>query len=721
MRRTLLVCALLVGATVAVYGQTLRFDFIGYDDPQYVIESAPIRAGLTADGVAWAFRGVHHGNWHPLTTLSYQLDVALHGLRPGGFHLTNVVLHVLNTLLLFAVLRSMTGAFHRSAAVAALFALHPLHVESVAWISERKDVLSTFFGFLAMAAYVAYARRGGPGRYLLATLCLALSLMAKPMLVTLPLVFLLLDYWPLARMGPGRGAAGTRSGWAHLMPLCIEKVPLLALSLAASLVTMMVQRPTPAEAVPVPLRVANAIVSYVRYVLKTLWPVNLGPLYPHPNLAGGVPWTTGQIGAAAALLAVVTAAMVLIRGRRPYALVGWLWYLGTLVPVIGIVQVGSQAMSDRYTYVPLIGLFIVVVWGSVDLGGACAVSRPRLRTRGPWLAALAGVIVLAALAARSWHQGRYWRGSIVLLRHAVEVAPNSAIMHTSLGVALDRQGSTDEAIEHYRRALAIDSRFAPAHTNLGIAFYGRGELDEALRHHREAIRLEPDSAKAHNNLGIALQASGVLDEAIDHYRRALALNPDFPEAHNNLARALADQGKLDEAMSHYREALRLLPTLAAAHAQLARILHAQGKVDEAIAHYRQAVALDPGDAGAHNNLGFALHVRGERESAIVEYREALRARPAYAEAHNNLGLALQDLGRLDEAIEQYRLALQSRPEYVNALVNLGIVLHAQGKREEAIVHYRRALELRPGYAPAEVNLERALRQRGDAEAAARPR
>jgi tetratricopeptide (TPR) repeat protein len=736
MWRTVVVCTLLVGATIAVYGQALRFDFVAYDDPQYVTEHARVRGGLTAEGLAWAFSGEHLGNWHPLTSLSYMLDAELHGVSSRAFHFTNVVLHVLNTLLLLAVLRSMTGAFYRSALVAALFALHPLHVESVAWVSERKDVLSTFFGFLSMALYVAYARRGGPGRYLLAALLLALSLMAKPMLVTLPVVFLLLDYWPLGRIEDERAAAGdgrvhgaARSRWGsdRMGPLVLEKLPFLALSFAASLVTIMVQRPASIEAVPVPLRLANALVSYVRYILKAVWPSSLGPLYPHPNLPGGVPWAAWQVAGAAVLLAAVTILAIGAR-RRPYVLVGWLWYLGTLVPVIGLVQVGPQAMADRYTYVPLIGLFLVAVWGCADLVGERHVSSDSRRLV-PRMALAASGLLLAALAARAWDQARHWRSSLALFSHAVEVAPTSAVMHTSLGVVLDRQGETDEAVQHYRRALVLDPQFPAAHTNLGIVLYKHGKVDEALRYYREALRLEPDSAKAHNNLGVALQArdrrgqqdshdvNDGLDEAIEHYRRSLEIDPGFAEAHNNLAFALQRLGKLDEAIHHYREALRVLPAVASIHAHLAGALYAKHMVDEAIGHYRLAVQLGPGDAVNRNNLGYLLHARGQAAEAIVEYEQALAVHPQYAEARNNLGLALVDTGRIDDAIAQYRLALEIRPDYVNAHVNLGAALHARGEIEEAIAHYRRALDLRPGYALAQANLERALRRR-DATTAA---
>jgi tetratricopeptide (TPR) repeat protein len=634
MSRSLLICLLLIAATAAVYGQVIRFDFVSWDDPIYVTENVHVRRGLTTDGLVWAFTTAHGGNWHPLTGLSHMLDCQLYGVNPVGHHLTNIVLHILNALLLFGVLRVMTRAVFPSAFVAALFALHPLHVESVAWVSERKDVLSTLLGLLSMWAYVAYARRAGLGRYLLTALFLALGLMAKPMLVTLPLVFLLLDYWPLDRLrvGPEVGADDREATESSTAPrlayprrsighLLLEKIPLAALSAISSAVTFTVQRSQgsmqPADVVPIQLRVANALVSYVWYIGKTIWPSSLSVLYPHPNLAGGTPWAAWQVAGAAVLLLVISVLMIRVTRRR-YAIVGWLWYLGTLVPVIGLVQVGYQAAADRYTYVPLIGLFIIAAWGGADLVASWQRRHPLVR---PAMALAAAVVVAAAMAC-TWSQARYWRDAVTLYEHALEVAPRHPLMHNNLGFVLRSQGKLDRAIRHYRQALEVDPNFALAHNNLGNALHSQGKLDEAIRHYRRALQADPDLALAHNNMGYALQSRGKLDEAIRHYRRALQADPDLALAHNNLGFALRSQGMLDEAIRHYRRALQADPDFALAHNNLGFVLQSQGMLDEAIRHYRHALRVEPNFTLAHNNLGYALRSQGMLDEAVKHFREA---------------------------------------------------------------------------------------------------
>lgn len=707
MSNRLALAGALAVATLAVYAQTVRFDFVVFDDPSYVMENPHIRHGLTRAGVVWVFTSEHFANWHPLTGLSHMLDCTLFGLAPGGHHLTSVLLHVANTLVLFFVLSGATGAPWRSGLVAALFALHPLHVESVAWVSARKDVLSTLFAFLALGAYGSYARRGGVGRYTLTALLLALGLMSKPMLVTLPFVFLLWDYWPLGRLRLGRTQEAVR--------LVVEKLPFLALSLAASAVTLIVQGRAGAVAsvaeVPVRLRAANAVVSYARYLEKMIWPRDLSPVYPHPNLPGGTPLEFWQVAAAALLLVTLTAAVW--ASRRPYARMGWLWYLGTLVPVIGLVQVGGQAMADRYTYIPLIGPFIVVVWGAGDL-----VAR---RAAGPrrWVAAAVAVTVLLALALASRAQARHWRNSIALARHALREAPRSPHMQMNLGVALQQAGKPDRALRHYREAAQIAPHSPKLHNNVGNALEVQGRRDEAIAHYRQALVLEPGFARAHANLGSALLAAGATVEALEHLETAVRLDPGHHLAHERLGFALAAQGRLDEAIAHYRQALALEPGYAEAHNNLGIALQARGEVDEAIAHFGRALEIRPDFASAHNNLGIALQGRGSIDAAIGHYREALRLEPENAKAHNNLGIAFQLRGEIDEAMREYREALRLVPDYPDAEYNLGLVLQQRGELAAAIEHYRRVLALRPDYAKAHFNLALALEAGGDGEGARR--
>jgi tetratricopeptide (TPR) repeat protein len=544
LRRSLLIGGLLTGATLAVYAQAVGFDFVKIDDGLYVTQNEVVQRGLTSRGVRWALTTGYGTSWTPLTWLSLMLDFELYGLDAAGYHATNVALHLLNALLLFAVFQSMTREPWPSAFVAALFALHPLHVESVAWVAERKDVLSTFFGLLSMAAYVRYARNGGRGAYLATAALLALGLMAKPMLVTLPLVFLLLDYWPLDRLRPAAGReaaegperARPAAGPASIGVLLAEKAPLLALAALSGLATWVVQvsggAVASAGSLPLTLRASNAVVAYARYLGKAIWPSDLSYFYPYPVPAwGGAPLTGAQVAGALGLLVAISIGVVW--SRRRYAVVGWLWYLGTLVPVIGLIQVGRQAMADRYTYLPLIGLFVIVAWSGSELAARLR-QRPALRIA----VGLVAVTVLVACAGRSWWQARLWRGSEPLFQRALALNPRDATTNFHLGTLLADRGETEEAIRHYRQALATHPRYADAHAALGIALQQEGRLDAAIARYREALAIEPDRVNTHFRLGNALRLRGDLDEAIAHYRRALELRPDFAEAGINLHFAL---------------------------------------------------------------------------------------------------------------------------------------------------------------------------------------
>ncbi len=606
IRREFLVGVLLAVATLAVYSQVVGYDFVNYDDPDYVTDNPYVRSGLTWAGLSWAVTTGYASNWFPLTWLSHMLDCQLWGLRPGAHHLTNVVLHTANALLLFALLRGISGALWPSAAVASFFALHPLHVESVAWVAERKDVLSTLFWMLTLLAYWRYARQPSLRRYLLVPVLLALGLMAKPMLVTLPLVMLLLDVWPLGRLPlarrpgasegtaapaversarrqdarPGRDrrtrkarrsealprARARRAAWPPGLRLVLEKLPFVALATASSVVTFAVQLHGGAvaavDALPLEVRVANALVSYAAYLGKMIYPAGLVIFYPH------VPLPAWQVVGAG--LALVAGSLLVIRlaPRRPWLLVGWLWYVVTLLPVIGLVQVGDLAMADRYTYVPLIGPFIMLAWSAAEL----ARRRPAWRSM---LAASAGVL-LAGCAVATGLQLRYWRSSMTLFEHAVEVIPDSYVAQLSLGNALAEQGRLDDAIAHYSAALRVKPDLAKAHGNLGVILARQGKLEEAVAHYAEALRLNPDLPETHNNLGAALAERGRIEEAIAHYDRALRLRPDYPDAHTNLGMALEAQGKIDLAIAHYAEALRLDPDHPGARLNLNRALAARG-------------------------------------------------------------------------------------------------------------------------------------------------
>ena len=649
-RGGLLLAAVALGlVTLAVFAPVRHHAFVNYDDTLYVTDNPRVQAGLTLDNVRWAFTTGTASNWHPLTWLSHMLDYQLFGLDAGRHHLTSLALHILNALLLLLVLHAMTGALWRSAWVAAMFAVHPLHVEAVAYVAQRKDVLSTLFWLLTMAAYAHYASRPSRRRYGLVALCFALGLMAKPMLVTLPFVLLLLDVWPLARW------EGTR---AHAGALLVEKVPLLALSAAASAVTFVVQARGGSvgslTAYPLPTRLANALMAYVAYLRKALWPVDLAAFYPYPHAFP--PWQL--VGGAALLLGVISWVALQSVRRAPYLLVGWLWFLGTLVPVIGIVQVGTQAMADRYTYVPLIGLLIMVAWGAPDLlawwrrGPTTAHADDGIAL--PAFATL--VVAVCALASRI--QVGYWHDSTTLFSHALAVTPDNYLAHNNLGLTLQREGKLDEAAAHLTEALRIVPDYVDAHFNLGITLTHQGRLADAVAQYQEVLRRAPNHARALCNLGAVLREQGKLGTAIAFFDRALELDPALVEAHVGLGAALREEGDLAGAIAQYADALRLAPANAEAHNNLGNVLAQQGKLDEATSHYLAALAAMPDFAEAHYNLGNARAEGGDLATAIDEFSAAIRLRPDYADAYAHRARA-HALRRESEAAEADRARAQA--------------------------------------------------------------
>jgi tetratricopeptide (TPR) repeat protein len=626
-KRTLWIYALLFSATLAVYAQAAYFDFINFDDPDYVTANPHVRGGFSAQNVAWAFTSGDAANWFPLTRLSHMLDYQIFGMASGGHHLINVLLHATSVLLLFAFLQRATGRQWLSAWVALMFALHPLHVESVAWIAERKDVLSTVFAMLALWSYVRWVEKPSLRRYLLVALAFGLGLMAKPMVITLPLVLVLLDVWPLSR-GPR---------WR-------EKIPLFAMSAACGAITLLVQQASGAvrtsEQFPWLLRVENAAVSCVVYLIKWFWPSRLAVFYPYP---AEIPlW---QATAAALAIAAISAIALRSYRRRPYLAAGWLWYLIMLAPVIGLVQVGAQARADRYTYMPTIGISIMLAWGARDF-----VSRmPQAK---PAVAALAAASCVAA-AAIAWIQLGSWRDSRTLFQHAVDVTANNYLAHHNLGVALaESPDGMSRAIAEYQDALRIEPNSVRAHTDLGSAYAKLGRLSDAVAEYRAAIALAPDLAIPHNNLGNALSQLSRWNEAISEYQTALRLDPEYADARHGLA--LAEYGLgLEFAKS--------------------------GRKFEAIAHLEAALRARPDYPEAQNNLGVVLSQEpGRLNEAIGHFEAALRIDPNYADAHVNLGVALSQLpGRIPDAIAQLEAAdhLQPDPEVRRMVEKLKSEVH----------------------------------------------
>ena len=558
-----MVVLLLVGVVLIAYGAVWQFEFLNIDDDLYVTHNPHIQRGLSLDSVLWSMTAMEAANWHPLTWLSHMLDVQLFGLNPAGHHLTNLLLHMANVLLLFGVLQHMTGALWRSALVAALFALHPLNVESVAWVAERKNVLSTLFWLLTMAAYIGYVRKPHWARYLGMTGIFVLGLMAKPMLVTLPCVLLLLDYWPLGRLGKD-----SKEFWERLPRLAAEKLPLFIPVAAISVVTVAAQSQAGAlsswEGLPLGSRVANAVLAYGMGLKKMLWPMDLAIFYPHPGNSLAV-WPV----ALAALLLVILSLGVWWQGRRSrYLVVGWLWYLGTLIPVSGLIQVGGQAMADRYAYVPLMGLFIILVWGTAELAQT-------LRLPKAWLPAAALCVVIVLIGAVRL-QLSHWRNSFTLFQHALEATQDNHMAHSNLGIAFLDKNDLDQAIDHFYKALEIKPTHAGVHTNLSIALRRKGRLDEALEHSIRSVQNNPDLAEAHNNLGISLFQKGRAEEALQEFRKALELKPDYPTCYYNLGVVLENQHRTEEAAESFRQALRLDPFHGQAQQRLTLLLEEAG-------------------------------------------------------------------------------------------------------------------------------------------------
>ena len=688
---TWLMAVLLALVTTVIYWPATRHDFVNFDDDLVVTANVHVQNGLTWENVKWAFCNPVDSNWHPLTVLSHMLDCQLFGLRPWGHHLSSVLLHAVNTALVFLLLFQMTGlrgnesprwssslpqsgsgsttiaatasarrsgAFWRSVMVAVLFGWHPVHVESVAWVAERKDVLSTFFGLLSLLFYVRYTqnkaalnstssvtlakedqrlgaatclgeamrrrKRSGDGstfNYILALVFFAFGLMSKPMLVTWPLVMLLLDWWPLQRVSSFKfsvSSSGTaspstlnllarRSGveTAQLSTLVFEKLPFFVLAAVMSVVTFIVQQRSGVmgliENLPLGARAENALISYCRYLGKLFWPEDLAVFYPYSRH-----WPMGEVLLAGVLLLSITVLCIVVRRRYPFMLMGWLWYVGTLVPVIGLVQVGDQSLADRYTYIPSIGVLVLVIWGAYEL-------TRRWRNRVMiWSVAGCGAIILCVGMTRQ--QLGYWQDSETLFRHALEVTENNCIARNGLGFALYQKGQLDAAISQFQEAIQLNPDFAEGHKNLGFTFGIKGDFAGAISQYQEVVRLEPDDAGVHYSLGIALDQKGRLDDAISQYREAVRLEPDDAGAHYNLGTALGRKGQTAEAIRQFEETLRLKPDFAEAHYNLGTALGLKGQIDQAISEFQEAIRLKPGFAEARSNLVHALQIKNAPSS-----------------------------------------------------------------------------------------------------------
>lgn len=788
--RAAVIAILLIALTVVAFWPVTRAEFLNYDDHDYVSENPRVLSGLNWDNVVWAFTTTLTSNWHPLTWLSHMLDCTLFGARPGWHHAMNLAIHALNTALLFLVLwrltaREATAPASRSAGrgetataqvkdfplwasafVAALFAVHPLHVESVAWVSERKDVLSGFFFCLSLWAYARYAERrsrladqGSSGSgpiaaaaprltglqtrraaldYGLAVTFFALGLMSKPMLVTLPFVLLLLDYWPLRRLNP---TVSVRAVW----PLVREKLPFFALTVVSCVVTFLAQHRGGSvqtlDAFPLSARIENALVSYARYLARTFWPVNLANPYPHPGDWPGA-WVLGS----AVLVAALCFGAIWWGWRYRPLFVGWFWFWGMLIPVIGLVQVGAQSMADRYTYLPLIGVFLAVTWSV----GEVAQRRPGLRK---WLAP-AALLIVGSCAFRTADQARLWRNSGTLFSHAVAVTERNDIAWANLGNYYIETGRLEAAVEALQNALQcaqvperagpsvrvalspvgaeavsaetlvrIDPRrmvaCAEVLNNLGTALSRLGRPEAAMQCFRAALELKPEHAFALHNLAAELAAQQRHSEALSLLERAVRARPDHPELRVALGNGLMQLGRTDEAIAQYREALRLAPRDADAHHALGMALAEQRQLSEAVKHFEAALRANPNLVEARNSLGSALLQAGKTDEAIRQFEAVLKSAPQHPRAHDNLGVALASLGRLDEAIAHLREAARLEPNNAGTRLNLGNVLAMKRDLPGAVDAFREALRLSPDFAQAHCHLAAALAELGHREEAVR--
>jgi tetratricopeptide (TPR) repeat protein len=755
-----LLAALLGIVTLVLYWPATHYDYINFDDPDYVTSNRHVETGLTLSNVHWALITNHAANWHPLTWISLMMDVSLFGKNAGEMHFTNMLLHAANVVLLFLLLHRLTGAPWQSAVAAAFFGWHPVHVESVAWISERKDVLSTNVQGPAVRRNFYHSPT-----YWLAWFCFALGLMSKPMLVTFPFVMLLLDFWPLKRWRRDR-----------LWPVVGEKIPFFALALAASVTTYLVQSGARVgeENLPLNQRVGNALISYCKYLSKLFWPKDLAVFYPHPGI-----WPTPDVLWALAFLTGITL-LVLTQWRRyPCLLMGWLWYGGTLVPVIGLIQVGRQSMADRYTYIPSVGIAIMLVWGTIEL-------LRRRRHAVTALSVMAG-LALGICLFLTRQQLRYWQNSETLFRQTLMVTEDNFLAHFNLGVALEMNGRLDEAIHEYqetvrlqpsvaavrnnlgaalikkgrvddgisqlRMALRLVPTYGLAHENLGNALLEQGHTNAAIKEYQEGVRLQPedDAGPAHYNLGVALNQAGQTAAAIREFQEALIRQPDYTAAGKNLANLLGQTGQTNAAISELQEVLRLDPKDTDAHYNLANLFLNLGRPADAIGQFQADLRINPDDADAHYNLGKALldqgqtdmavsefqaafrlkkydaevHYnlgnllaqKGQTDAAIAQFQETIRLQPKDADAHNNLGNLLAKEGQTEAAIRELQEALRLRPEDANTHYNLGYAFLKTGRFDDTIRQFQEAIRLKPNYAPAHYNLAVALNKKGQTDMA----
>jgi protein O-mannosyl-transferase len=700
--------AVLITITLAAFWGVGSNSFVNMDDDVYVFKNARIQAGPTWDNVKWAFSNESLGFYFPLTLISHMIDCRLYGSWAGGHHITSLILHILSALMLFAALSRASGAAWKSFAVAALFAVHPLHVESVAWAAERKDVLCAFFWFACLLAYVTYANKPSAASYFFVVMAFLCGLLSKPMVITLPFVLLLLDYWPLERWSPFNGGQGGKGTWdlKAFKRLLLEKLPLFVLVPVFALISFSAQKQAKAIAsihsLQFDQRVINALVSCAAYLKEMFIPLDLAAYYPLPR--DGVSFRLGA--ACGILLVALTVAFMWFGRRKKYLAAGWLWYVGALLPVIGIVQIGAQSMADRYTYIPLVGLFIIIVWGASWI----VETKPMFREAS----VAASAIVLLILVILTRIQAGYWANSEKLFGHTLEITSDNYFIHNNLGVVLYENGRHDEATVHYNEALRVNPEWPEANYNLATALLDSGDYAEAAAHYETALKQKRDP-EGLSNLGFALTKIKRLPEAVERLNEAIRLNPDLYYARVNLAAALSEMGQAGKAFEQYKEALRIDPGSAEALDGMGQSLMLLGRKSEALERFREAVIAQPDSLSALVILGNAFGEAGRTDDAMEQYAKALKISPSSAHVLNNCGLVLARAGRMAEAEKRFREAVKAAPDFPDAYINLGFALLQEGKAEEAAVSFRGALKLTPSSGIALENLQKAenmLKKRG---------
>jgi tetratricopeptide (TPR) repeat protein len=736
---TYLIIVLLILASLLAFGRIQGNDFVNFDDNLFITDNAVIQSGFNAESIKWAFTTAYMSYWHPLTWLSIMLDWRLFGANASGHHLVSLLWHIGSAILLFLFLSKTTGSLWPSAFAAAFFALHPLRVESVAWAGERKDVLSVFFGMATIYAYSFYAEKPKLSKYFLSLILFVLALMSKPMMVTLPCVLFLLDYWPLNRLqkvltlqsvtisvakGTDKGksenlkAASSAdkkivnpfpSGRQLVGKLLWEKVPFFSLALALIIALIVMQKSfggmASLEIFPFSVRIKNAIISYVAYLEKTFWPVDLAVFYPYQFSL-----TIWQVVGAAMLLLAISTIVICLARKAPFLVVGWFLYLGVLFPVIGITQAGDQAMADRYSYFPSVGIAIMVTWGVAYL-------MPKEKLRNMILIPVA-VIILAILTFLTWQQCGYWKNSSTLFNHVLKATKANYLAHHNFATSLVAEGKMDEAISHYYKSIELNPILTLPHTNLARALVAQGRIDAAIA----AIKLNPNQENAHSILGLLLAAEGkklaaegkklaaqtMNEEAIKLNLAAIRINPDNAETHLNLGAILAAQERNEEAIVHYLAAIKINPKYDDAYYNLANLYIKQRKIEEAIDNYLKAIQINPDHVDAHCNLADVFVKQNKLDQAIEHFREAVRISPYSFTALNNLGVNLEKQLRHEEAIKYYRRAVKILPENPGIYFNLGVALGNKGDLREAAENFRQAVNLKPDYEEARRALKIAL-------------